>query len=174
MASLGWPSQEHHTLISSSRTHQICPRLVFWTFQKEISKNKSGLPFRHCTVVNNSATVNTPKINGTEDGQVIVPTYNWKDDLSIRFKTVKNIKTYHHFCFTSEKPGSVFVKVHADRRNRNSTFTLPVMVSLFLSTTSPCWTSWTPPRKAMVPVPAHQRVLPRLCKRHCCSPTHST
>ena len=93
---------------------KFAPDWCFGLLKKKFRRTKVGSLSDIAQVVNNSATVNIPQICGTEDGQVIVPTYNWKDDLSIRFKTVKNIKTYHHFRFTSEKPGSVFVKTHAD------------------------------------------------------------
>ena len=65
-------------------------------------------------VVVESAHVNIPQLCGTEDGRVLVQTYDWKAALSIKFRNIPHLKTYHHFRFTCDHPGTVFVKTHAD------------------------------------------------------------
>ena len=65
-------------------------------------------------VVNESAEVNIPQLCGTEDGSIIVTTYDWKGWLATKFKTIPQMKQYHHFRLSADNPGSIFLKVHAD------------------------------------------------------------
>ena len=37
-----WSAQDDHSLLHDRRAHQIEPRLVLRSFQKEVSENKSG------------------------------------------------------------------------------------------------------------------------------------
>lgn len=59
-------------------------------------------------VVDQSAKVNTPQLVGTQEGEILVPSYNWSEMLGPHFRKVKNIKTYH-FCFDASMPGKVRV-----------------------------------------------------------------
>jgi hypothetical protein len=52
-------------------------------------------------VVEESAKVNTAQLCGTEDGQVIVSTYDWKTDFSTKFRTVPHIKKLPPLSFFS-------------------------------------------------------------------------
>ena len=48
-------------------------------------------------VVESSASVNIAQLTGTQDGEVVVNTYNWQEGLSSIFKKVPDIKKFHHF-----------------------------------------------------------------------------
>ena len=65
-------------------------------------------------MINESAALNETRLVGTQDGQMIVPTYDWSTHLGVHFKKVQNIKQYHQFYFVAEKPGRVFVKRFSD------------------------------------------------------------
>ena len=93
---------------------KFSPDWCFGLFKKRFRRTKVGTLSDIARVVEECASVNIPQLCGTEDGTVIVPTYDWKTHFTTKFKTVPHIKTYHHFRFTSDTPGSVFVKTHAD------------------------------------------------------------
>lgn len=46
--------------------------------------------------------------------KVLVQTNDWKAFLAPRFKTLRNMKSYYHFCMSSVTPGVVFVEEHGD------------------------------------------------------------
>jgi len=48
---------------------------------------------------------------GSEDGTVIVPTYDWQSFLEPYFKTLTGIKVLHHFWFTHLTPGVIYYQV---------------------------------------------------------------
>ena len=47
--------------------------------------------------VNSSAVVNKVHLVGAQDGETLVPTYNWVEFLNPHFYEVKGITKYHHF-----------------------------------------------------------------------------
>ena len=47
--------------------------------------------------VNSSADVNTAQLAGTQDGEVVVPTYDWAQFLGEHCRKVPQMKSYHHF-----------------------------------------------------------------------------
>ena len=61
-------------------------------------------------VVESSADVNSCQLVGTQSGEVLVSTYNWSDFFESSMKKIPSIKKYHHFTFTSTKPGHVVLK----------------------------------------------------------------
>ena len=65
-------------------------------------------------VVNTSAEVNVAQLDGTQDGEVVVPTYDWAFFLGEHFRKVPQMKSYHHFNFSSSSPGDVSMKVYSD------------------------------------------------------------
>ena len=58
--------------------------------------------------------VNIAQLVGTENGNVIVPTYDWARFLSSYFKKVPRLKSYHHFTFSASHPGLVLMKEFSD------------------------------------------------------------
>ena len=93
---------------------KFSPDWCFGLFKKRFRVTKVGSLTDIERVVDDSAIVNIPQLCGKEDGSIIVPTYDWKSDFSSKFKIVPHIKSYHHFHFVSDSPGSVYVKTHAD------------------------------------------------------------
>ena len=73
------------------------------------------------TVVDKSATVNIPQLVGTQEGEVLMPTYDWAGMLGPHFRKLKNIKTYHHFQFEASTPGVVQLRVTCDGQNERET-----------------------------------------------------
>lgn len=61
-------------------------------------------------VVNQSADVNIAQPTGSTNGDVIVPTYNWRDLFLPHFDKIVRIQKLRHLCFRSSSPGYVFVK----------------------------------------------------------------
>ena len=63
-------------------------------------------------VVETSAVVNHAQLVGTQDGQVLVPTYDWANffDKPFRQKALSWIKSMHHLTFSKDLPGTAFVK----------------------------------------------------------------
>ena len=56
--------------------------------------------------------VNHAQLVGTQDGHVLVPTYDWSEffDAPFRQSALSGIKAMHHLTFTHLKPGTVIVK----------------------------------------------------------------
>ena len=65
-------------------------------------------------VVNKSGYINHARLVGTQEGQVLIPTYDWQTYLSPHFKKIQQIKNFHQFKFSSEHPGEVICKVYSD------------------------------------------------------------
>ena len=62
-------------------------------------------------VVNGSAHVNFAQLVGTQEGDVLVPTYDWGSYLSPYFKRVDHIKKFHSFQISSPSSGHLEVVV---------------------------------------------------------------
>ena len=58
--------------------------------------------------------VNAKKLVGTQDGEVVVPTYDWALFLGAHFRKVLQMKSYHHFHFSSSSRGTITYKLHSD------------------------------------------------------------
>jgi len=72
-------------------------------------------------VVNESAKCNVSQLVSTEDGNSIVPTYDWTSFLAPHFARVKNINQHYHFLFSSWSPDLVEIfKKHCDDRAVNT------------------------------------------------------
>ena len=65
-------------------------------------------------IVNKSGYINHARLVGTQDGQVLVPTYDWQTYLSPNFKKIPNIKRFHQFIFSADHPGEVICKLYSD------------------------------------------------------------
>ena len=50
---------------------------------------------------------------GSQEGEVVVPTRDWAEFLSPKFRRVVGIKQYHHFRFDRSSPGVVYLKLHS-------------------------------------------------------------
>ena len=62
--------------------------------------------------VERSAVVNHAQLVGTQDGHVLVPTYDWSEffDAPFRQSALSGIKAMHYLTFPHLKPGTVIVK----------------------------------------------------------------
>ena len=65
-------------------------------------------------VVNTSATVNVAQLVGSQEGETIVPIYDWTAMFAGHLRMVKNIKRYQHFRIASSSPGAVTVQLASD------------------------------------------------------------
>ena len=104
----------HKSLLSGSRPHQVCTRLVFGLFKWHYCRTKVGSLRCITQVVNDSAECNFAQLVCTEDGRTIISTYDWTDFFAPRVKKLLGIKKNHNFRCDSSKPGVVYVKEHAD------------------------------------------------------------
>lgn len=59
---------------------------------------------------------NYSELVGLENGQLLIPIYNWKDYLALYFKKFDRIKSYQHFRFSSADQGTVFFKELRDSK----------------------------------------------------------
>ncbi|RUS75815.1 hypothetical protein EGW08_016407 [Elysia chlorotica] len=80
-------------------------------------------------VVKDSAKGNIPQLVGNENGDVFVPTYDWKSFLPQFFKKVVGIKKLHHFYFHKDSLGIVTLKESSDSEEQ--------FQNLFLAQPSP-------------------------------------
>ena len=60
--------------------------------------------------INKSACVNHTKLVGTQDGEVLVPTYDWLSFFAMYFKKISHIKSYQNFMVSTNSPGVVEYK----------------------------------------------------------------
>ena len=70
--------------------------------------------------VNDSGSHNVAQLVGAQNGEVIVPMFNWSEYFEeVMVKTaLKGISRMYHFHFTSTAPGKVFVKDTVDDNQR--------------------------------------------------------
>ena len=92
---------------------KFSPDWCFGLLKKKYRRTKVGGLTDLVSVVNESASVNVAQLNGSEDGSVIVPTYDWQEYFATYCTKVKGIKKLHHLRFDSASPGCVFVKESA-------------------------------------------------------------
>ena len=88
------------------------PDRCFGILKKAYKSTYVSSLYEFATMVETSSTarVNKSQLVGTHDGRVIVPVYNWTEFLEHYFTRVPNIKKYHHFRFSKDEPGKVYVK----------------------------------------------------------------
>ena len=68
-----------------------------------------------------SATTNVAQLVGTQDGEVVVPTYDWTTMFAGHFRKLNNFKqyqhfTFQHFTFQATTPGIVSLRVASDSK----------------------------------------------------------
>ena len=116
---------------------KLSPDWCFGLFKQVFRRSKVGCLDDIARVVEKSTVVNHAQLVGTQDGEVIVPTYDWAQffDQPFRQKALKGIKALHHLTFTRSHRGSVFVRdrVSSSERKLNS---FKMMDGLLVPTTS--------------------------------------
>ena len=65
-------------------------------------------------VVESSASVNSAQLVGTQDGEMVVPIYDWQSFLLTKFRKLPSIKKFHNFKFSSESIGEVIIKEYSN------------------------------------------------------------
>ena len=108
---------------------KFSPDWCFGLFKRLYRRTYVGSITHIAEVVEKSAVCNTAQIVSAEDGNVIVPSYDWSTYLTPHFKRINGIKGYHHFRFSNAHPNIVFVKEHADTEEISLSITkMPVVV----------------------------------------------
>ena len=91
---------------------KFSPDWCFGLFKQVFRRTKIGCLDDIAKAVERSAVVNHAQLVGTQDGRVLVPTYDWSEffDAPFRQSALSGIKAMHHLTFTHLKPGTVIVK----------------------------------------------------------------
>ena len=61
---------------------------------------------------------NVAKLVGLQNGTVLIATYDWVAYLGQYFKKLPQLKSFYHFRFDKEHPGTVFCKQHWDSEEK--------------------------------------------------------
>ena len=61
--------------------------------------------------------INVAQLVGSDDGEVIVPTYDWKTFLTPAYKKVVGLKKNHHFHINDADAGKLFTKEYVECEN---------------------------------------------------------
>lgn len=88
------------------------PDAGFGMLKRKFRMTKVGCLSDIASVVSQSATMNYCQLVGDQSGNVIVQSYEWTnffEDHVIK-SSLKGIKSFSHFRFTSRTPGSVYVR----------------------------------------------------------------
>ena len=90
---------------------KFSPDWCFGLFKQAYRRQKIGCLDDIARVVE-SAVVNHAQLVGSQDGTVLVPTYDWTQffDSPFRQNALKGIKAMHHLTFTESKRGVALVK----------------------------------------------------------------
>ena len=64
--------------------------------------------------VNSSADVNVAQLVGTQNGEILVPMYNWATYFQGHFRPIPQLKSYHHFKFSADHPHQVILQEFSD------------------------------------------------------------
>ena len=87
-------SSVYNIFLPPSGPHEVFTRLVLWLNETEVRPSLQDL----VDVVNGSANVNFAQLVGTQEGDVLVPTYDWGSYLSPHFKLEFSQNTYPTQC----------------------------------------------------------------------------
>ena len=95
---------------------KFSPDWCFGLFKRAFRRAKVGCLDDIVRVVESSAVVNHAQLVATQEGKVLVPTFDWASYLQPLFITNPfiGIKALPHFYFSAAKPGSVIVRVSPD------------------------------------------------------------
>ena len=116
------PSMENHGQLKSSITMsfivvghtKFTPDSCFCLVKQRYWRTHVECLSDIVDVLNKSGYINHARLVGTQEGQVLIPTYNWQTYLSPNFKKIPNIKRLHQFKFSTDHPGVVICKLYSD------------------------------------------------------------
>ena len=89
---------------------KFAPDWCFGLVKQKTRRTFISSLFDIARAVEKSASVNVAKFVGLHNGTVRVPTFDWATYLGQFYKELPNIKSYYHFRFDKEFPGTVFCK----------------------------------------------------------------
>jgi hypothetical protein len=92
---------------------KFSPDWCFGLFKQVFRRSNVGCLDDIVKVVESSAVVNHAQLVGTQDGKVVVETYDWAGyfDIPFRQTALKGIKGMHHLTFSHLKPGTVVARL---------------------------------------------------------------
>ena len=103
----------HHTInynfLLAGQT-KFAPDWCFGLAKQRTRRTFISSLFDIARAIEDSATVNTAELAGLHNGTVLIPTYDWMSYFETFFKKIPHLKTYHHFRFDKDFPGTVFCK----------------------------------------------------------------
>ena len=106
---------------------KFAPDWCFGLVKQKTRRTFISSLFDIARTVEDSATANVVELVGLHNGSVLIATYDWVAYLGQYFKKLPQIKSFYHFRFDKEHPGTVFCKRYWDSeekavnllRNRN-------------------------------------------------------
>ena len=95
---------------------KFAPDWCFGLLKRTLRRTKIGCLDDIVMACEKSAKVNFSQLVGTQEGEVIVPTYDWQSFLGCYFRRdpFSGLKKLHHLRFHSEHPGKCFVRASTD------------------------------------------------------------
>ena len=97
---------------------KFSPDWCFGLLKQKTRKTFISSLFDIARSVEESANVNVAELVGLHNGTVLVPTYDWFTYLGRFFKKLPNIKSFYHFRFHRDFPGTVFCKEYWNSQER--------------------------------------------------------
>ncbi|XP_064390673.1 uncharacterized protein LOC135338462 isoform X2 [Halichondria panicea] len=107
---------------------KFTPDWCFGLFKRLYRRTSIGSLKDMSQVVERSAVCNEVQLVVGDDGEVIVPTYDWTDFFATSFKKLPSLKKYHHLRMTSSMPGKVYVKERSDGQENEHTLLKPGVI----------------------------------------------
>ena len=111
------------------------PDWCFGLIKQLYRRTKVGSLKSIAEVINKSAECNVAQLVSREDSSTIVPMCMWANFLTLHFKKIPGIKTFHHFRMLQATLGVMFVKEQADSLKKR----FNLLVSQCSRTASTTW-----------------------------------
>ena len=90
---------------------KFAPDACFGMIKKKFRRTRISCLQDLAEVVNTSADLNHAQLVGSQSGNVIVPTYDWKNHFAGRFRMLTGIKRLHHITITSTPQSQLSISV---------------------------------------------------------------
>ena len=82
------------------------PDWCFGLVKRKTGRTSISSLFDIARTVEDSAAVNVAKLVGLQNGTVLIATYDWVAYLGQYFKKLPQLKSFYHFRFDKEHPGT--------------------------------------------------------------------
>ena len=96
---------------------KFAPDWCFGLVKQKTRRTFISSLFDIARAVEESASVNVAEFVGLHNGTVRVPTFDWVTYLGQFFKKLPNIKSYYHFRFDKDFPGTIYASIQCGRRD---------------------------------------------------------